>query len=74
MSDYLKIRQSNTDVRTIALNIDVPQYAVQKLKERLFFTTEKPNKDVILWWKRLVDKTYNISDKGKLLSLIESLK
>jgi hypothetical protein len=42
MSDYLKIRQSNTDV--------------------------------ILWWKRLVDKTYNISDKGKLLSLIESLK
>lgn len=74
MNDYQRIRQSNTDVRTIALNLAVPQYAVQKLKERLFYTVEKPNKDIILWWKRLANKTYNISDKGKLLSLIESLK
>ncbi len=73
MGLYQRIRQSTTDVRTISINLDVPQYAVQKLKEKLFFTTEKPSKDVVLWWNRLVTRDYNINDEGTLLCELEQL-
>ena len=68
---YEEIRRMISDSRMIANYTGLPQWLISEVKRRLFYRSNKADKDTCDWWSRLYRGDYEKADISLLQWAIE---